>query len=555
MKKIAVLLVLNLCVIVAANSQVTNYGVGSGTQGNNNAFFGDGAGSATITPRNTALGSQALHMNYGGYSNTATGHESLFANTTGSHNTANGQRALKANTIGDSNTAVGYATLTSNITAGGNTAVGAYALNQNTSGQQNAALGLGALELNNGNHNVAIGTLALYSSTTASHNTAAGAESLFKNTTGHHNTAQGYRALYKNITGYYNSALGSEAMYSNNDGKFNIAMGYYAMYENVSGNHNSATGFRALNNSTTGGNNTAHGSFALDNITTGSYNSAVGFNAGPAVGDLSNTTAIGYQAVPTASNQVRIGNVSVTSIGGQVSWSTFSDGRFKRDIKEDVSGLDFINQLRPVSYVIDKKQVEKFLIIPDSVNSYDETRINQTRQTGFIAQEVEAMVKKAGYVFYGVDAPENENDHYSVRYAEFVVPLIKAVQELTAEIRDQRQKILEQEQKIESLTIQMKRKNADGSITPASSQAVLLQNNPNPFAADTEIKMMLPDQIQYAVMIIYNPEGKQLKTIPINDRGDVTIKIAGNEFSAGMYFYILITDGDVVDIKRMILTH
>jgi trimeric autotransporter adhesin len=309
-----------------------------------------------------------------------------------------------------------------------------------------------------------------------------------------------------------------------------------------------------LNNSTSGGNNTAHGSFALDNITTGSYNSAVGFNAGPAVGDLSNTTAIGYQSVPTASNQVRIGNVSVTSIGGQVSWSTFSDGRFKRDIKEDVSGLDFINQLHPVSYVVDKKEVAKFLNIRDSVGGYAEIRNKPTRQTGFVAQEVEAVVKKNGYVFYGVDAPKNGNDHYSIRYAEFVVPLVKAVQELTTEIRDQRQKILDQERKIESLTNQLKGKNAYSIITSATSRAVLLQNNPNPFAADTEIKMMLPDEIQYAIMMIYNPDGKQMKTIPINDRGDVTIKIAGNEFSAGMYFYTLITDGVIVDTKRMILT-
>ena len=64
-----------------------------------------------------------------------------------------------------------------------------------------------------------------------------------------------------------------------------------------------------------------------------------GYNAGPAVDLLNNTTAIGYLAIPTASNQVRIGNTSVTSIGGQVEWTAFSDGRFKKDIKEDVSGL------------------------------------------------------------------------------------------------------------------------------------------------------------------------------------------------------------------------
>jgi hypothetical protein len=39
-------------------------------------------------------------------------------------------------------------------------------------------------------------------------------------------------------------------------------------------------------------------------------------------------------------------------------------------------------------------------------------------------------VKKAGFVFNGGDVPENDNGHYSIRYAEFVVPLVIAVQEL-----------------------------------------------------------------------------------------------------------------------------
>ena len=94
---------------------------------------------------------------------------------------------------------------------------------------------------------------------------------------------------------------------------------------------------------------------ALHKVASGSHNSGLGYRAGPATdAHLENTTAIGYLAVPTASNQVRIGNTSVTSIGGQVEWTAFSDGRFKKDIKEDVSGLEFIKELRPVSYTVIK---------------------------------------------------------------------------------------------------------------------------------------------------------------------------------------------------------
>jgi trimeric autotransporter adhesin len=53
--------------------------------------------------------------------------------------------------------------------------------------------------------------------------------------------------------------------------------------------------------------------------------------------------------------------------------------------------------------------------------------------TGFIAQEVETTAKALGFEFSGVDAAKNENDTYGLRYAEFVVPLVQAVQELLKE--------------------------------------------------------------------------------------------------------------------------
>jgi hypothetical protein len=49
--------------------------------------------------------------------------------------------------------------------------------------------------------------------------------------------------------------------------------------------------------------------------------------------------------------------------------------------------------------------------------------------TGFLAQDVAEAAREANYDFSGVDIPENANELYSLRYAEFVVPLVKAVQE------------------------------------------------------------------------------------------------------------------------------
>ena len=63
----------------------------------------------------------------------------------------------------------------------------------------------------------------------------------------------------------------------------------------------------------------------------------------------------------------------------------------------------------------------------DFEGKYD---IEKITQTGFIAQEVEAAAKKVNYDFNGVNIPKNSQELYSVSYAEFVVPLVKAVQEL-----------------------------------------------------------------------------------------------------------------------------
>ncbi|NLA13500.1 MAG: hypothetical protein GX867_04560, partial [Tissierellia bacterium] len=157
-------------------------------------------------------------------------------------------------------------------------------------------------------------------------------------------------------TGYQNTANGANALYSNTTGSGNIANGSYSLYNNITGNENIAIGYGAF------------------------YN-----------GDAySNSTAIGYNTSINASNQIRLGNSSVTSIGGQVGWTTLSDMRFKKDVKENVPGLDFIMKLKPVTYYLDMDAIAKFTNTPDSLRLKDaEALKGKMLQTGFIAQDVE----------------------------------------------------------------------------------------------------------------------------------------------------------------------
>jgi hypothetical protein len=160
---------------------------------------------------------------------------------------------------------------------------------------------------------------------------------------------------------------------------------------------------------------------------------------------------------------VRIGNVYVGSIGGYQNWTNLSDERFKENINEDVPGLSFITQLRPVTYQLNREKINEFTGVTDRRNKIREQQPGavfitgdkySNVTTGFLAQEVEIAAKSIGFDFSGVDAPENENDMYGLRYAEFVVPLVKAVQEL-----NQKNEILEnfvktQQQSIDILKAQ-----------------------------------------------------------------------------------------------------
>ncbi|MBL0341177.1 MAG: tail fiber domain-containing protein [Bacteroidetes bacterium] len=118
------------------------------------------------------------------------------------------------------------------------------------------------------------------------------------------------------------------------------------------------------------------------------------------------------------------------------------------NIKEDVKGLDFIRSLRPVTYNLDIPAYNKHILAPN--NSEQDSlsaAIGVTSYSGFIAQEVEAAAKNAGYNFSGVHHPDNEHDTYTLSYAEFVVPLVKAVQELQAqnqELRQQQEKMVKE---------------------------------------------------------------------------------------------------------------
>ncbi len=361
------------------------------------------------------------------------------------------------------------------VTGEGNNAFGFYALGRVTTGNNNTVLGDSAANnITTGADNVAIGTDALFNIVTATGNVAIGSNAL-RNSVSSENVAIGFQAALNNQVGNNQIAIGTNSLLNNVTTNTEIAVGNNALAGVTAGGENIAVGYNAGTSLATASSNVIVGNFAFSTAVTSSNNTVVGHNAGLAflgtgnnnhtllgyqtglsltagtgntflgssvdvsgTTNISNSTGLGQGVIITASNQVRVGNTSVNSIGGQVAWTAFSDERIKNEIRSDVPGLDFIMLLKPVTYYYD---VQKQLALQGVKNANMQPQGSLMRHTGFLAQEVEKAANLLNYDFDGVDKPQNENTVYGLRYATFVVPLVKAMQEMKMLIDEQKLEI------------------------------------------------------------------------------------------------------------------
>ena len=561
---------------------------------------------------NTALGAKAMQKNITGDNNTAIGNESLINNDCGNFNTATGVYALSSNAKGSNNTATGANALASYnpsiILEGNNTATGVNALTTNIEGNNNTATGANSLYANeNGSNNTAIGANALYSYNPTTiidgNNTATGANALYSNTEGNYNTATGEGALFSNELGLHNTATGNRALYSNKPdnllncgqlymcGSGNSAYGVEALANNIDGSENVAIGVIAGWRNITGSRNTFIGNAAgLNNTVDGNYNTFLGFLA-QANGDYDYATAIGARAIVEHPNSIELGIVGTTIYTPtNTAIQVGSDSRFKKNVQENVKGLEFIKKLRPVTFNFDTKKLDDFTIknMPDSIKEMhqegmDFTTSSSIVHSGFIAQEVEQAANDCGFTSSIVDVPaDTSTGVYSLGYTEIVVPLVKAVQELsdTIDSLKSKQKILDSLQTttvdslknivagyetrfdtLEAMIIRCCEQNSkiiqgnnviNQHRIELANAIVLNQNVPNPFAESTTISYYIPDYINYAQIIFTDNAGKIIRTVDLNEKGNGMLNVYANNLSSGMYSYSIIVDGKVVDTKKMV---
>lgn len=138
-------------------------------------------------------------------------------------------------------------------------------------------------------------------------------------------------------------------------------------------------------------------------------------------------TGVGGAWYPSTNNSYSLGKTSAdggparqwSNVYSQNALSQTSDERSKENISNSDLGLEFINKLRPV----------KYQFIDNTSKRY---------HFGLIAQEVKEVIDDLNIDDFGGWLLDDINDPDSgqyLRYDEFIAPLIKAVQELTARVK------------------------------------------------------------------------------------------------------------------------
>ena len=129
----------------------------------------------------------------------------------------------------------------------------------------------------------------------------------------------------------------------------------------------------------------------------------------------------------TASNVITLGNGSIATLRCQVTTITgLSDRRDKKDIAPLSSGLGLVNLLKPVSFVWNARDGKK-VDVPE---------------IGFIAQDLQEAQAQSGLNVPNLVHDDNP-DKLEASPATLIPVLVRAVQELSEEVRQLKAKLKE----------------------------------------------------------------------------------------------------------------
>lgn len=198
------------------------------------------------------------------------------------------------------------------------------------------------------------------------------------------------------------------SMYVGTTGNDNLFLGKGAGSSFTGGNRNIFAGLRSGTFQDSGSDNIALGAYSAFNVA-GSNNIAIGCNAG-------NDAVL---TLTTQNNQIVFGNNNHTNAYIKVAWTVTSDERDKTCLTPLSLGLDFVDRLNPVRYNWQDRTTGE---ITDEKPRY-----------GFLAQQV--LEQEEDPV---VLVDDSDPDNLKLRESMMIPVLVKAIQELKAEVAELR---------------------------------------------------------------------------------------------------------------------
>ena len=310
-----------------------------------------------------------------------------------------------------------------------------------TDGTFNVVIGSGALDASiTADHTIAIGTNVMGAAATGADNICLGQLSGSEIVTAARNVCIGLQAGDAMTAGSDNIAIGTNCMGAGvTTGDSNVSFGTFAGSALTSGSRNVSAGFNSGGTLTSGDWNVCIGSSTGLVWATGNNNIAIGESLAGSSSAVSDEIIIGHDITGAGVETTKIGSPTdniVNDWGENATWTHSSDMRMKNIIGRSPLGLDFINSLNPVEFT--KKPASQW---PEEWGVEKDTKIDTDKiYQGMVAQEVRKALDVAGVGNFG-GWREDADGRQRIGDAAFVFPLIRAVQELSAQIKELKRKI------------------------------------------------------------------------------------------------------------------
>jgi len=155
-------------------------------------------------------------------------------------------------------------------------------------------------------------------------------------------------------------------------------------------------------------------------VTTGENNSFIGYNAGSASSPSGNIT--------TGTNTIVLGDDYIANLYCNDTSISSSDSRDKTDVTNFTHGLNWINQLNPITYRWDKRTWY-------DDNTPDGSKKRNKKHIGFLAQAVLAIEGNPTNKDDMLVVNLNEDDTaYGLKYERLVPVLVNAIKELSTKV-------------------------------------------------------------------------------------------------------------------------